>query len=254
VERKEMKIEQAVIFCGGRGERLRPLTDQMPKPLVPVNGRPFLEYLFKTLEDAGIKKILLLVGYKGSQIAIYFGPGYLFEFMIEYSWGTESDLTGTRLMNAYDQLDEHFLLLYGDNYLPEIPLDDMKNKYESRLSSIQTTVFSNSKGTGEYGYKNNVWVENKNAALIYDKSGKHPKLNGVDIGYFIVHKPILDSYFLTSRNFSFEEDILSNMAQMGWLSTYVTDQQYYWITDIDSLKVFEKAAFNNSFKSIEWRK
>ena len=59
-----VKLQQAVILAGGRGERLRPLTDSMPKPMAPVNGIPFLDYLINSIIMAGIDNILILLGYK----------------------------------------------------------------------------------------------------------------------------------------------------------------------------------------------
>src|SRR5271170_965123 len=123
------KINQAVIFAGGRGERLRPLTDHLPKPMAPVNGVPFLDYLIKTLEDAGIKKILFLLGYRAETIVDRYGKCLPSGVKIEYSIGTAEDLTGRRLLNAYEQLDERFLLLYGDNYWP-IEIDRMTALFE----------------------------------------------------------------------------------------------------------------------------
>ena len=63
---------QAVVFCGGLGTRLMPLTEQIPKPLAPVLGRPFLDYLVEQLRGEGIERILLLTGYRGEQIAEHY--------------------------------------------------------------------------------------------------------------------------------------------------------------------------------------
>ena len=60
------KIEQAVILAGGKGKRLRPLTEKIPKPLVKINGIPFCDYLLNSLVKVGISKILFLIGYKGN--------------------------------------------------------------------------------------------------------------------------------------------------------------------------------------------
>ena len=59
-----MPIKQAVILVGGKGSRLKPFTNKLPKPLVSVNNRPFCDYLIKSLYDNGINKILFLTGYK----------------------------------------------------------------------------------------------------------------------------------------------------------------------------------------------
>ena len=62
------KIKQAVILAGGRGERLKPLTNYIPKALVKINKVPFLDYLLKELVDNKIEKVLFLVGYKSKLI------------------------------------------------------------------------------------------------------------------------------------------------------------------------------------------
>ena len=59
---------QAVILCGGLGKRLRPITNSIPKPLAPINGRPFIIYLLEQLKSQGIKRIILLTGYLGDMI------------------------------------------------------------------------------------------------------------------------------------------------------------------------------------------
>ena len=67
--------EQAGIFCGGRGKRLHPLTDTIPKPMVEVEGRPFLELLLSQLAEQGVVRFVLMTGYLGEQIHTYFGSG-----------------------------------------------------------------------------------------------------------------------------------------------------------------------------------
>ena len=62
------KITQTVILAGGRGERLKPLTDYMPKPMAPINGKPFLDYLIHSIISVGINQILILLGYKSEMI------------------------------------------------------------------------------------------------------------------------------------------------------------------------------------------
>ena len=70
-----IKPSQAVVFCGGLGSRLRPLTDNLPKPMAPILDKPFLEYLLQQLAAQGIKRFVLLVGYLSEIIQDYFGMG-----------------------------------------------------------------------------------------------------------------------------------------------------------------------------------
>ena len=67
--------KQAVVLCGGRGKRLRPYTDHIPKPMVSCNEKPFLWYLLQQMSDQGIREFVLLTGYLGGIIENYFGDG-----------------------------------------------------------------------------------------------------------------------------------------------------------------------------------
>ncbi len=242
-------ITQAVIFAGGRGERLKPLTDHMPKPMAPVLGRPFLDYLISTLIDIKIKKILILVGYKAQTIMSRYKDGLSNGIKIEYSVGTEEDLTGRRLLDAYARLDDSFLLMYGDNYWP-IEINAMTAHFKAVNLPAMTTVYSNKNGSAEYGFDNNTLV-NKGIVSCYDKKRQTPGLNGVDIGYFMLKKTILNPAI--SGNISFEESILSALAVEQRLAAYVTDRQYYYITNFNTLKDFENAVGRNDFKPLDER-
>jgi NDP-sugar pyrophosphorylase family protein len=237
LKRARMSFEQAVIFAGGRGERLRPLTDTVPKPMAPVHGRPFADYLLTMLAEAGIKRVLFLLGYKAQRVIDHYENQQIPGLNIDYSVGHEEDQTGRRLINAYEKLEDKFLLLYGDNYWP-VPLEQMKKNYAHLPAVLTTTVFSNKNGTGEYGFGNNVIVDPKGMVKAYDKSRKLSGLNGVDIGFFLVDKKVIDPN--ESGNISFEEVVLARNAAQGRLGAFVTDEQYYYITSYESLKHFEQ--------------
>ena len=237
-----LNLSQAVILAGGRGERLRPLTDTIPKPMAPINGDPFLDYLIHSIIMAGIEKILILLGYKAKQIANRYKS--VQNITVEFSYGNEDDQTGRRVLKAYDQLDDHFLLMYGDNYWP-IEFDSMWSNYEQLETSLTSTVFSKKNGTAEYGLENNVVVNDDNYILKYDKKRETNTANGVDIEYFIIDKRSLDPN--KQGNVSFEENILPQLIKKKQLGAYITDTQYYYITNMQSLKDFESAAKTNNF-------
>ena len=109
-------INQAVIFCGGLGTRLQNITKNIPKPMVDVCGKPFLEHLIIQLKKNGIKEIILLVGYKSEVIKNYFADGKKLKVKIRYSFLPADKQTGTRLYNIKKKLNSKFLLLYSDNY------------------------------------------------------------------------------------------------------------------------------------------
>ncbi|MDC0951330.1 NDP-sugar synthase [Candidatus Pelagibacter sp.] len=230
-------ISQAVILAGGKGQRLLPLTKNLPKPMVPVNNVPFLSYLISSLKKKGIKKILILVGYKSNKIIKFYKNNK--HILINFKFSSVKSDTGKRVLDAYNFLDNEFLLLYGDNYwIPN--LNNMYIKFKNKEADISTTVFNNKLGTAEYGKANNIFVKKNSFVEKYDKSRIDKKLNGVDIGFFIIKKNFLKKFKKKNKNFSFENDILNKAIELRKLIAYKTDRQYYSITNLKMLKKFEK--------------
>ena len=108
-------IRQAVILCGGLGKRLMPLTKKLPKPMLKLNNKPFLEYIINLLKENGITEILILGGYRYEKITKYFEDGKKFGVNIKYSIGPVEWDTGERVYNAKKKLNRFFFLLYSDN-------------------------------------------------------------------------------------------------------------------------------------------
>ena len=235
-------------MAGGRGKRLRPITDTIPKPMAPVNGIPFLDYLIYSLSRAGFKKILILVGYKSEVIISRYKNQNYYGIDISFSYCHENCQTGKRISDAYNQLDKYFLLVYGDNYWP-IELKSMIKLYNSKSAEVITTVFSNKNGTSEYGKENNIEVLPSNLVKRYDKKRNSINLNGVDIGYFIVNKNIVELGL--GDDISFERDILPGIIKRNGLYAFITDTQYYFITNIKSLKQFEQYVIQNNVISLK---
>lgn len=96
---------------------MRPITHSIPKPMIPVLGKPFLEHQLKMLSDAGFRRMLLLAGYLSQKIEEYFGDGSSFGYELSYSYEPSPMGTGGALKNAEALLDESFVLLTGDTYL-----------------------------------------------------------------------------------------------------------------------------------------
>jgi ADP-glucose pyrophosphorylase len=124
----------------------------------------------------------------------------------------------------------------------------MINNLNKKKAFISTTVFNNSEGTGEYGYENNVQVNSNGFVIKYDKSRKSDGLNGVDIGYFVINKKLLDN--TSKENLSFENDILPKFIEKKNLAAFVTNDQYYYITDKKCVKRFENFVSLKKQKSL----
>ncbi|MCD1296253.1 nucleotidyltransferase [Methanocella sp. CWC-04] len=107
---------KAFILCGGRGERLKPITDNVPKPMVPVAGKPILEYQIDLLKKHGVDEAVLLVGWHGEAIENYFGDGSKFGMHIEYSYEDPNNRLGTAgpIKAAKDKIDGTFIVMNGD--------------------------------------------------------------------------------------------------------------------------------------------
>ena len=123
---------QAVILAGGLGTRLLPYTENYPKPMIEINGKPFLSYIIEYLKDNGLTNILLLTGYKSEKILEYYGNGESLGVSIEYSVGKTDWKTGRRLKRARNKLHNNFLLLYCDNFCP-INLKDLFKFHEKHV-------------------------------------------------------------------------------------------------------------------------
>lgn len=230
------KIAQAVILAGGEGKRLRPFTLKKPKPMVPINGKPFLEHLINLLKENGIKEVVILTGYLGNKIEEYFGNGAKFSLQIKYSFtpfkneaGQENE-SGLRLKNAQDLLKNYFLLLYCDNYWP-LQLSKLTKYFKDHPSDSLVTVYSNL----DHSTKNNMSIDKKGYVEKYDKTRNEKNLHGVDIGFFIVNKKTIEQ--LPKSNSSFELNVLPKLIKKGRLSGYLTNQQYYSISDMSRVKL-----------------
>jgi len=211
---------QAVILAGGKGTRLRPITDTRPKPMVEIHGRPFLEYLVEMLRDHGFERILMLLGYLPGVIQDYFGDGRKWGLEISYSVTAVEDETGRRLKLAEPYLDPCFLLMYCDNYWP-MQMDKMWERFARANAFAMITVYSNKDGYT----RDSVRVDQDGYVLIYDKDGTHPGLQGVEISYAILTKPLVG--LLPEENVLLERSLYPQLAERRQLLAYVTDHRYY---------------------------
>lgn len=218
--------------------RLRPLTLTTPKPMVLVNNHPFLEYLVELLRENGIEDIVLLLGYLPEKITEHFGDGKKFGVRIRHSITDVDDDTGTRLKKAESFLDDYFLLMYGDNYLP-IRLHKMIAFHDAKGAAGMMTVYNNRDGGGEYGMKNNVKVEEGGKVSYYGPaSGDLARANATDVGFFIMPKEVVR--MLPRENCSFQDAVLPKLVRERQLVAYRTDHPYYPITSLAHLPVMEK--------------
>lgn len=220
---------QAVILCGGLGTRLRPLTDTLPKPMAPVNQRPFLEYLIEQVRDLGLDRILLLTGYRGESIREHFRDGSHLGVKLSYSHGPTTWETGRRIREAVASLDERFLLLYSDNF---VPFNLGKSVAAHGDTGKAVTLLLQRKENG------NVRLTPGGEIDLYDPTRSAPGLDHVEIGYMIVDRdPVLAAFDSPDVSFS---RILVRLAANGQVGARVTCDPYHSISDLERLRLAER--------------
>jgi mannose-1-phosphate guanylyltransferase / phosphomannomutase len=122
---------KAVIMAGGEGTRLRPLTSNLPKPMMPLANRPMMEHIVNLLKDHGFDDIVVTVAFLPQAIRTYFGNGS--EFGVRMVYATEETPLGTAgsIRNAMDELDDTFLVISGD-VLTDIDLSEIVAFHQDR--------------------------------------------------------------------------------------------------------------------------
>ena len=111
-------LNQAVILAGGLGSRLKPITNKLPKPMVDINGKPFITYLLDYLSYSGVEQVIILSGYKSEILEDYIGDGANFGINVIFSKLDSSAETSERIYNCRHILNNEFLLMYCDNFIP----------------------------------------------------------------------------------------------------------------------------------------
>ena len=124
----------ALTIAGGRGERLKPLTDSLPKPMVPLNGRPMIAYQVDWMVSQGVTDIVFLCGYLGEKIQGYFGDGSRHGFAAHYSYEDQPLGRGGAVrkgLSLVPRQAEYVVVTNGDNVTNQ-PLDELVDLHRHR--------------------------------------------------------------------------------------------------------------------------
>jgi len=211
---------QAVILAGGLGTRLRPLTSTVPKPMVTVHDRPFLEYELTLLAKNGITDAVLCVGYLGEQVLRHFGSGRALGITIQYSWDGE-ELLGPigAVKNAESLLEDSFFVLYGDAYLRL----DYRILMEAMLISNHLGAMAVLHNFHEYGPSDLLVADG--IVKEYDKKQLRPELEWVNFGVSALRRETLQ--LVEPHRFCDEETFYGHLiAQRQLLAFEVRDRFY----------------------------
>jgi NDP-sugar pyrophosphorylase family protein len=134
---------QVVILAGGLATRLRPVTNDIPKALVEVNKRPFVDWQLELLARNKISSVLFCVSYKSELIENYVGDGSKYGLKIKYSSDGDKRLgTGGAIRKALNVLEDNFIVLYGDSYL-EVDYEKAQQAFLDSGKPVMMSVFRN---------------------------------------------------------------------------------------------------------------
>lgn len=223
---------QVVILCGGRGERLKPFTDVLPKPMMVTGGRPFLEHIIASFEKYGFNNFLLLLGYKSESIKEYFS-NINKNISIKFSEGEIDWDTSYRIYKAKDLINEEIIITYSDNYT-NININEYINKTENN----QLNLLINKKENG------NILLGDNNKVIKY-LNKRSQELNYVEIGYIVVNKSLLfQNIRNTNENFN---KVIERFVEKGIAKAIINKIKYYSISDPVRWKQADKFFNNKKF-------
>jgi len=200
---------KAIILSAGEGTRMRPLTLTKPKTMLPVAGKPIIQYNIEALRDSGVTDILLIVNYKESMVKDYFEDGD--EFGVKISYKTQKELLGTANAIEYgkDFVDDTFIVLNGDIILDSNLITNILNEYLNyKVDTLM--VLKEVENPSHFGV---VEIENNIVKTIVEK----PKLeeapsNLVNTGIYIFNKDIFDKIAKTTKSQRGEYEITDSLA------------------------------------------
>lgn len=177
------------ILAGGLATRLRPITEKIPKALLPVAGEPFIYHQLRYLQQQGIEKVTLCIGYLGEMIEATVGDGRQFGLRVTYSPDGPKLLgTGGALKQALPLLGEEFFVLYGDSFLP-IDFAAVQGTFLQSGKPALMTVLRN----GDRWDKSNVFFRDGKVEE-YNKRVPRADMEFIDYGLGILSGFVFDSY------------------------------------------------------------
>lgn len=220
--------DTAIILAGGLGTRLRSVIADLPKPMAPVNGKPFLHYLFQYLTKHNIARVVLSVGYKSTAIESFFGNKYLGIDMV-YSQEQEPLGTGGGIKKAFEIAGDSAFVLNGDTFF-DISLSELK-LFASLHQAEIALALKPMKDFDRYG------TVELNGSCITSFSEKRYCCDGrINGGIYFMNKSVFSE--VKDTVFSFEKDVLEKQVKGGKI--YGKEFENYFI-DIGVPEDYDRA-------------
>ena len=227
---------KAVILAGGLGKRLRPLTNNKPKPMIPLGGKPILVHVINWVKKNGVKEIVLCVSYLHKTIEDYFGDGKKFGVKIEYAISSKPLATAGQLKTAEKFIDDTFVCVYGDTLL-NFNLKNMIKQHKEKKSFITMSL---------YEYKTNIRygvINTKNNGRISGWDEKPEIKVKVNMGCYVMEPDIFD-FIPKNKPYGMDDVIKKAISKRKNVNSILTKKGFI---DIGDKETYEKA-------KIEYRK
>ncbi len=222
----------AVILAGGKGTRLKPLTDTIPKPLIEVHGKPVVEHLLDLLKKYGVEEVCFCVGHLKEKVIGYFGDGRQSGLKIKYIEEDNPLGTAGPLRKARKFLKESFIVSNADE-LKNIEIDKMFDLHK-KSGAWCTVALTRADDPSQYGVA--VLKDDKILRFIEKpKKGGAPS-NLINSGFYIMEPEVLD---IIPEGFSMlEKDVFPKLAAEGKLAGFPFSGQWF---DTGTFERLEKA-------------
>jgi NDP-sugar pyrophosphorylase family protein len=210
------------ILAGGLATRLRPLTEKVPKVLLPVAGKPFLAHQLELLRGQGIERVVLCLGHLGEMVVKEFGDGRAWGVSLDYSYDGPTLLgTGGALRQALPKLGDTFFVLYGDSYLTA-PFTPIAQFFEKSGKRGLMTVYRNE---GLYDTSNVVFRDGQ--ILVYEKKARLPEMRHIDYGLSLFRASVFEEW-PAGKSFDLA-DVMRQLVVHGDLAGFEVLERFYEI-------------------------
>lgn len=221
------------ILAGGLATRLGSLTENTPKSLIEINGRPFIDWQIDQLVTAGYSDFVLCVSHKSDLIQSHCGDGSRWAVNIQYSHDGNTQLgTGGAIKNALTILGQEFAVIYGDSYLP-IKYSAVEEEFlESGLNGLMA-IYANS---NQFDNSN---VEYSHGVIInYDKAVRNSRMGHIDYGLTYFRGNAFDN-FLEGSSFDLS-DVYTQLLKEEELGGFEVTERFYEIGSHQGIDDFSK--------------
>lgn len=220
------------ILAGGLATRLHPVTEKVPKALLPIAGQPFIFHQLDLLKKSGITQVVLCVGFLGEQVQDKVGDGKEFGMDIRYSFdGTQLLGTGGALKQAIPLLGPQFFVLYGDSYL-HCPFQKIQDSFDADKERALMMVLHNN---NQWDTSNVLFREGR--VKEYNKHAPHPAMKHIDYGMSLLSAECL----LDHKDKSFDlSDVYHSLSLQGQLAGFETTERFYEIGSRQGIRDIEE--------------